>query len=469
MATIFTSDRDGEHGWTRRVADAWLRWRMRSAIRLRAGRYSLPAALNQALRTGLPVAAIITATVPVWGMNWYFDTENWAAGVWNSWAESRTDPWREAMVRAVLASEGARAARLPFAVEPGGVDGGDFSFVVIGDPGEGDASQHVLRDQLLTVAASADVRFVVVSSDVVYPSGSMIDYEAKFWLPFKGITRPVYAIPGNHDWYDALEAFAATFLQSEAARASIRARVEADLRVTSTTDARIEHPSMRPDACACVRGPDRISTRAVLRDPDGPVRARRNRHRRPALDRSGAGRVARGALQRSAGKFTMAVLGHPFFAAGNDATWAGGPFARLKQLLLSHGVTILMAGDTHDLEHYVPAGQLPPTPRTTSSMAAVAHFLAWAPRRLAGAATDCRLGVLPDPRAWRARLTQELPGGSGRPGGGRSISMRGRSAPAGSPPRSTTTSRRFFRASSRSRWNHPRIACESSRTGCMGA
>ena len=84
------------------------------------------------------------------------------------------------------------------------------------------------------------MRFVVVSSDVVYPTGAMKDYEAKFWLPFKGVTRPVYAIPGNHDWYDALEAFAATFLQADAARASIRARVEADLRVTSTTDERIE-------------------------------------------------------------------------------------------------------------------------------------------------------------------------------------------------------------------------------------
>ena len=60
--------------------------------------------------------------------------------------------------------------------------------------------RHVLRDQLLSVANRPDVRFVVVSSDVVYPTGAMKDYEAKFWLPFKGITRPVYAIPGNHDW-----------------------------------------------------------------------------------------------------------------------------------------------------------------------------------------------------------------------------------------------------------------------------
>ena len=106
-------------------------------------------------------------------MSWYFDTENWAAGMWNSWAESRTDTWREAMVRAVLAQEGGSAGRASFAVDPQGVGSGDFSFVVIGDTGEGDASQHVLRDQLLTVADSPDVRFVVVSSDVVYPTGAM--------------------------------------------------------------------------------------------------------------------------------------------------------------------------------------------------------------------------------------------------------------------------------------------------------
>ena len=67
----------------------------------------------------------------------------------------------------------------------------------------------------------------------------MNDYEAKFWLPFKGVTKPVYAIPGNHDWYDALEAFAATFLDARSAHLAMRARVESDLRLTSTTDERI--------------------------------------------------------------------------------------------------------------------------------------------------------------------------------------------------------------------------------------
>jgi uncharacterized membrane protein HdeD (DUF308 family) len=347
-------------GWSVRLAAAWLRWRLRFAIRLRGSRYSVPAALYQALQTGLPIAAIIAATVPVWGMSWYFDSENWASGVWNSWAESRTDNWREAMVRAVTADAGGPAAGLPFAVTPEGVDGADFSFVVIGDPGEGDASQHVLRDQILEVTERPDVRFLVISSDVIYPAGSMNDYEAKFWLPFKGVTRPVYAIPGNHDWYDALEGFAATFLEADAARASMRARVEADLRVTSTTDARIDGLIRRAEALRAEYGVPTGFQRApffevqtdrfALLAADTGVLQRIDPAQREWL-------VA--ALQRSRGKLTMAILGHPFYAGGHDHTWAGGEFAELKQLLLAHGVTIVMAGDKHDLEYYRDPGPAP--------------------------------------------------------------------------------------------------------------
>ena len=94
-------------GWLVRATEAWLRWRLRFAIRMRSARYSIPATIGRGLQSGLPLAAILAATVPVWGMSWYFDTENWAAGMWNSWAESRTDTWREAMVRAVVAQNGA--------------------------------------------------------------------------------------------------------------------------------------------------------------------------------------------------------------------------------------------------------------------------------------------------------------------------------------------------------------------------
>ena len=85
--------------WGARAVRLGLESRMRFAIRVRAARYSLTSALGRGLQIGLPMAAIIVASVPIWGMSWYFDTENWAAGIWNSWAAQRTDTWREAMVR----------------------------------------------------------------------------------------------------------------------------------------------------------------------------------------------------------------------------------------------------------------------------------------------------------------------------------------------------------------------------------
>ncbi len=345
--------RSSSRNWIARAAGAWLRWRMSFAIRMRAARFSIPAALNRGLQSGLPFAAILAATVPVWGMSWYFDTENWAAGMWNSWAESRTDEWRAAMVRAVLSGDSGRTAALPFAVEPPGIDQQDFSFIVIGDTGEGDASQHVLRDVLLSVASEPQVRFVVISSDVVYPTGAMKDYEAKFWLPFKGVTKPIYAIPGNHDWYDALEGFAATFLRPDAARASIRARAEADLRVTSTTDGRIED---------LVHEADRL--RQAYGVPTGFQRApffevQTDRFALIAIDTGVLRSIddeqaawLNGALDRAAGKFTFAIVGHPFYAGGHDTTVGDDQFANLKALLLRRGVSIAMAGDTHDLEYY---------------------------------------------------------------------------------------------------------------------
>ena len=342
---------DRGKGWQRATASAWLRFRLRIGMRLREARFSVPVALGRSLATGLPVAAIVAASVPVWGMSWFFDTENWASGIWNSWAEARTDLWREAMARAI--GEGQRDAAMTFAVAPAGTASGDFSFIVIGDTGEGDASQHVLRDQLLEVAWKEAVRFVVISSDVVYPNGSMIDYEAKFWLPFKGVKKPVFAIPGNHDWYDALEAFAATFLEADAARAAMHARVKADLRLTSSTDSRIdglilEAQRLRREyevPTGLQRGPffELQSERFALVAIDTGIVKKIDPAQRAWLE---------SALERARGKFTMAVVGHPFYAGGQDETSDNAEFASLKRLLLDRGVSIMMAGDTHDLEYY---------------------------------------------------------------------------------------------------------------------
>ncbi len=341
-------------GWGRRAIRAWLTRRLRVGVRLRQARYSFRAALSRGLQIGLPLAAIIAATVPVWGISWYFDTENWAAGVWNSWAEERTDTWREAMVRAVLAREPAGDPAKAFAVTPAEVtDGKDFAFIVIGDTGEGDASQHSLRASFLNAVQSEDVKFVVISSDVVYPTGAMRHYEANFWLPFMGTTKPVYAIPGNHDWYDALEGFAATFLEPEAARAVMRARIEVDNRITSTTDQRIEElidqasryrreygvPTQNQKAPFFQIQTDAFALFAV---DTGVVRG---------LDPMQLAWLE-AALEAARGKIKMVILGHPFYTGGHYVAEHIPDFAALHALLRKHDVAIVMAGDTHDLEYY---------------------------------------------------------------------------------------------------------------------
>src|SRR5262245_25305915 len=121
-----------------------------------------------------------------------------------------------------------------FRISPKGMDGRqDFSFLVIGDPGEGDPSQYSLTSRYIKLGLQDEVKFLVISSDVIYPGGAIEDYEANFYLPFQGFAKPIYAIPGNHHWYDALEGFNANFLEPKAARIAIAARVGADLGLTS--------------------------------------------------------------------------------------------------------------------------------------------------------------------------------------------------------------------------------------------
>jgi uncharacterized membrane protein HdeD (DUF308 family) len=343
-------------GYLLRCVRWWLVGRLRFSLRAKQARRSPTAALRRGLDIGLPWAAILVALNPIWGFTWYFNTENWATGAWEQWAEHRTDAWREEMVLAVeeeFAKRGVAEADL-FQLAPEGLAGeGDFSFVVIGDCGEGDASQLVLKDQLLLLGERPDVKFLVVSSDVIYPAGAMKDYEPKFYLPFKGFTKPVYAIPGNHDWYDTLEGFTANFLEPEAARVALRARRRADHGLTTTTERRIE---------------DVIEEAARLRAEYG-VRTGWQRAPFFEVQTDGFALVAvdtgilrsvdaeqlrwfRAALERARGKFKFVIPGHPLYAGGRYQGQRNEPFAAIHQLLRDERADIVMAGDTHYFEYY---------------------------------------------------------------------------------------------------------------------
>ena len=346
-------------GW---LLDRWLEARFGFDIRLREARASLPAALILVLRLGLPVTAFFVAFNPIWGFTWYFNTESWATGVYQKMTELRIDPWRAKMTDAVARVYGGDGDDL-FRIDPDGLDAGaDFSFLVIGDPGEGDASQYSLVSRYLELGRRDDVKFLLISSDVIYPAGSMHDYEANFYLPFHGFAKPIYAIPGNHDWYDALEGFNANFLEPKAARAAIEARVDADLGLTSTNARRIDKLMAEAARLRRQYGVDAGTQRAPffeLQTGDFALLAIDTGVLRTVDERQWAW-IER-ALGRSRGKFTMAVVGHPRFAGGrdlpptaegHDVSKSSGSFAALYRLLASHNVRIAMAGDTHDFEYY---------------------------------------------------------------------------------------------------------------------
>lgn len=64
-------------------------------------------------------------------------------------------------------------------------------------------------------------RILVLGGDEVYPKASPVGYEARLLGPYRAATageqpgpRSVYAIPGNHDWYDGLTSFMRVFCRN---------------------------------------------------------------------------------------------------------------------------------------------------------------------------------------------------------------------------------------------------------------
>jgi hypothetical protein len=335
----------------RTPVQSWLELRLNRTIRLRKAGYSFKTAFRTGLQTGLPYAALLAAIIPVFGMSWYFDTENWASGIWDGWAAKRADDWRMAMVKSINPQPTASS----FTLHPKGVtDTASFSFLVIGDPGEGDASQYILHDQIVTAAEKEQLKFVVISSDVVYPDGAMKDYEKNFWLPMKGVKKPVYAIPGNHDWYDALEGFAATFYDSTSAVLSMNARRAADLHLTAATVEKVDKQ---------IAEANRL--RSLYQVPTGyqqtPYFQIQTSNFAFICVETGVMRRIddiqmswlKQALEAAKGKFIFVLLGHPFYAIGEYQGDMNPDFAALHQLVKQYGATIAMAGDTHDMEYYL--------------------------------------------------------------------------------------------------------------------
>jgi len=107
---------------------------------------------------------------------------------------------------------------------------GDFWLDYVADIGDGWNSTFAVADAIarpeLTLQhegvpiATRGGKVLVFGGDEVYPYPTRAEYDTRTETPYKlafaGRRHPdVFAIPGNHDWYDSLVAFSRTFCRPE--------------------------------------------------------------------------------------------------------------------------------------------------------------------------------------------------------------------------------------------------------------
>ena len=107
---------------------------------------------------------------------------------------------------------------------------GDFWFDYVSDVGDGWNPTYAIADAIAQPTLQLEHqgvgetthagRVLVFGGDEVYPYPSRSEYEVRtetpYALAFAGRARPdIFAIPGNHDWYDSLVAFSRIFCRPE--------------------------------------------------------------------------------------------------------------------------------------------------------------------------------------------------------------------------------------------------------------
>jgi hypothetical protein len=107
--------------------------------------------------------------------------------------------------------------------------GSEFWFDFVADTGDGWNSTYAIARLLAEPSLSVEGlnqelpsgRVLIMGGDQVYPTASRDDYRLKLVTPFDeaakrlrrsgGAEPHLYAVPGNHDWYDGLSAFLGLF------------------------------------------------------------------------------------------------------------------------------------------------------------------------------------------------------------------------------------------------------------------
>lgn len=127
------------------------------------------------------------------GPGFWADPRNWIAAR-KKFRRDHTVDWRR-RYEAEYPSAPARSVPFDHLLERGLGDG--FSCIILGDTGEGDRSQYGLLPLIRTLAPD----FLVINGDLAYPAGREKDFLDGFFAPYQNLHIPIWATPGNHEYY----------------------------------------------------------------------------------------------------------------------------------------------------------------------------------------------------------------------------------------------------------------------------
>jgi hypothetical protein len=287
------------------------------------------------------------------------------ANIWqsrNDWVANRLgypiDRERRRWVAALKANN--HPDREDFVVDRTDLD--SVKFLVLGDPGEGDLSQYSLVRPLEKCGEDTD--FMFISSDVIYPAGSINQYADKFYCPYKDYRKRIYAVPGNHDWYDGLVGFMYHFCGLAAsARRPMDSR---DRSVVGWAARRLWREAEREDEGEIERGRKLRPHPEQQPDQPGPYFVIDTKPVRiigidtgitGAIDRDQGEWLRRVSVETSKPK--ILITGKPIYVngkcvAGDIEDGGTGPFCTVDEIVRypRHNYVAVIGGDTHNYQRY---------------------------------------------------------------------------------------------------------------------
>lgn len=247
----------------------------------------------------------------------------------------RSTAWRDAYNLEVAPADNARTA--PFSCLLGRPVGAGFRFLILADTGEGDRSQYGLVPLIRALAPD----FLLINGDVAYPAGRLEDFQHGFFAPYRRLGVPVWAVPGNHEYYsrrhgrEFFEVFCTGVHRGEWERAGLR---------------HVPQPGMNWE----LREPG--AAPLVVLGVDTGMRARLDRGwRRPADDHQHAWLEARLAEADREGLAAIVLFHAPGLVRGrHDRRTRLGT---LHRTIAAHRcVRLVVCGHEHNYQRYPAAG-----------------------------------------------------------------------------------------------------------------